>query len=223
MASRRDIGQAGGTEISGTGLLLLAVVTLLASGVVFLLGIYVGKGMVEQRLQQESRVVRLPVPTPGAAAKSDEVDVTFWDKLGKGETTSPPAPSAPAAPTEVETPVRVVPSRPTPAPPAPRPTEKHVEAPPPPPPSRPPPPSLAEAGSLQIQVNAMSERARADELVRDLRGLGYSALISPARVGDRTLYRVRVAGIGSVEAAKAAVARLREQGYPNAFVVAGGE
>jgi len=210
--------ESGKLEISFTSVLLLAAATLVASGVVFLLGIYVGKGIVESRMAQEGRVVRLPVPTPGAAGKSDEVDVTFWDKLAKGEATAAPAP-APTA-TAVETPVRVVPARATPLP-TPRPTEKKVESPPTPAP-RPASPPAAEGGSFQIQVNAMADRNRADELVRDLKGLGYNAFVSSARVADKTLYRVRIAGFPSADAAKQAVTRLRDQGYPNAFLAAEG-
>jgi cell division septation protein DedD len=210
--------EGGKLEISFASVLLLAAATLVASGVVFLLGIYVGKGIVETRMAQEARVVRLPVPTPGAAGKSDEVDVTFWDKLAKGEATVAPA-SAPTA-TPVETPVRVVPAQPSPAP-TPRPTEKKVESPPPPPPRPASPPSV-ERGAFQVQVNAMADRNRADELVRDLKGLGYSAFVSSARVADKTLYRVRIAGFASADAAKQAVTRLRDQGYPNAFLAAEG-
>ena len=210
----------GKFELSAAGVLLLAVATLAASGVVFLLGIYVGKGMVEQRLSQEGRVVRLPVPTPGAAGKSDEVDVTFWDKLAKGEAAAP-APAAVPTPTARETPVRVAPTHPTPAP---RPTEKRAEAPAAAPTRPSPPPVAAESGSFQVQVNAMSDRGRAEELVRDLKGMGYTAYVSSARVADKTLYRVRVSGFSSAEAAKQALTKLREQGYPNAFLVAeGGE
>jgi DedD protein len=209
----------GKFELSAAGVLLLAVATLAASGVVFLLGIYVGKGMVEQRLSQEGRVVRLPVPTPGAAGKSDEVDVTFWDKLAKGE--AAPAPAAVPTPTALETPVRVAPTHPTPAP---RPTEKRAEA-PAAAPTRPSPRQVAaESGSFQVQVNAMADKGRAEELVRDLKGLGYTGYISSARVADKTLYRVRVGGFPSAEGAKQALTKLREQGYPNAFLVAeGGE
>jgi cell division septation protein DedD len=209
--------EGGKLEISFTSVLLLAAATLVASGVVFLLGIYVGKGIVESRMAQEARVVRLPVPTPGAAGKSDEVDVTFWDKLAKGEATVAPSP-APIA-TAIETPVRVVPAMATPAP-TPRPTEKKVERPPAPPPRPASPP--AEGGAFQVQVNAMADRNRADELVRDLKGLGYSAFVSSARVADKTLYRVRIAGFASADAAKQAVTRLRDQGYPNAFLAAEG-
>jgi septal ring-binding cell division protein DamX len=210
--------EGGKLEISFASVLLLAAATLVASGVVFLLGIYVGKGIVESRVAKEARVVRLPVPTPGPAGKSDEVDVTFWDKLAKGEATVVPAP-APTA-TAIETPVRVVPSMATPAA-TPRPTEKKVESPPTPPP-RPTSPPAVEGGAFQVQVNAMADRNRADELVRDLKGLGYSAFVSSARVADKTLYRVRIAGFASADAAKQAVTRLRDQGYPNAFLAAEG-
>lgn len=211
MTKRSD--QSGRFEISGAGILLLGVATLVASGAVFLLGVYVGKAMVEQRMMQESRVVRLPVPTPGAATKSDEVDVTFWDKLAKGEATSPAA--APAAtPTAAEAPVRVAPSQPAARatePPAPEPTAA---------PTKPAAAAPAAKGAFQVQVNAMADKGRADELLRDLKSLGYAAYASSARVGDKTLYRVRVGGLGSEQAAKQAVVRLREQGYPNAFLVA---
>jgi len=206
----------GKFELSAAGMLLLAAATLVATGVVFLLGIYVGKGMVEQRLSQEGRVVRLPVPTPGPGGKNDEVDVTFWDKLAKGEGTAPAA-AAPTA-TALETPVRVAPAHPTAAPRPTEKTEKKAEA----APTRPPAPATADTGSLQVQVNAMADKGRADQLVHDLKGLGYTAFISSARVADKTLYRVRVGGLGSTEAAKQAVTKLREQGYPNAFLVAEG-
>jgi cell division septation protein DedD len=206
--------QRGKFEISGAGILLLAVATLATSGLVFLLGVYVGKGIVEQRLAQNSRVVRLPVPTPGATSKTDEVDVTFWDKLAKGEAATP-VPPAPT-PTTTETPVRIVPSQPSP-----RPTEPRAEA-PTPAPTKPPAPAPVEKGTLQVQVNAMADKTRAEELVRDLKSLGYTAYLSPARVGGKTLYRVRVSHLASEQAAKQTVARLREQGYPEAFLVAEG-
>jgi len=206
--------QHGKFEISGAGILLLAVATLATSGLVFLLGVYVGKGIVEQRLAQNSRDVRLPVPTPGATSKTDEVDVTFWDKLAKGEAATP-VPPAPT-PTTTETPVRVVPSQPSP-----RPTQPRAEA-PIPAPTKPPAPAAVEKETLQVQVNAMADKARAEELVRDLKSLGYTVYISPARVGGKTLYRVRVSNLASEQAAKQTVARLREQGYPQAFLVAEG-
>lgn len=208
--------QSGKFEISGAGVLLLAVATLAASGIVFLLGVYVGKGMIEQRLAQDNRVVRLMVPPPGTPGPGGEVDVTFWDKLAKGGEAGSPAP-APTA-TAAETPVRVVPESPTPpAPPTPEPTEARAAA---PTPGKPAHGDLLEGGRYQVQVNAMADKNRADELVRDLKTLGFTPYVSPAKIGDRTLYRVRVGNLGSEQAAKQAVARLREQGYPSAFLVA---
>jgi cell division septation protein DedD len=75
-------------------------------------------------------------------------------------------------------------------------------------------------GNFQIQVNAMADKARAEELVRDLQRLGYAPFISPAKTGDKTLYRVRVGNLSSADSAKQAVTRLREQGYPDAFLAA---
>jgi rare lipoprotein A len=216
--------ESGKFEISGASVLLLGVATLLASGIVFLLGVYVGKGMVESRMSQEARVVRLPVPA-GTPGKNGEVDVTFWDKLAKGENATP-QPAAPS-PTAAENPVRVVPesTKPSPTVPAAPPTAA-------PPPTHPPSPTRAAApthapaattaaSGYQVQVNAMSERARAEQLVLDLKNLGYTAYVSPASVGEKTLYRVRVTGLASEAAARQAVSRLREQGYPSAFLVAG--
>jgi cell division septation protein DedD len=217
------MNQSGKFEVSGAGLVLLAVATLVASGAVFLLGVYVGKGMVESRMTQEARVVRLPAPAPGAVSKSNEVDVTFWDKLAKGEATpSAPAPAA-ATPTVVETPVRVAPagaptSAPPPAPPTPRPTEPKAAA--PAPTRAPAPSSVGEGGRFQVQVNAMADKVRAEELVRDLKTLGYTAYISPAKVAEKTLYRVRVTNLASEQVARQAVGKLREQGYPQAFLSA---
>lgn len=216
------MNQSGKFEVSGAGLVLLAVATLVASGAIFVLGVYVGKGMVESRMTQEARVVRLPAPAPGAASKGNEVDVTFWDKLGKGETKpSEPAPAA-ATPTAVETPVRIAPAaEPTsapPPPPTPRPTEPKAAA---AVPTRAPTPQRGgESGRFQVQVNAMADKVRAEELVRDLQSLGYSAYISPAKVAEKTLYRVRVTNLASEQVARQAVGKLREQGYPQAFLSA---
>jgi DedD protein len=221
---RSGRGESGRFEVSGAGVLLLAVATLLASAIVFLLGVYVGKGMVESRMSQEARVVKLPVPA-GTPGKNGEVDVTFWDKLAKGENATP-QPAAPS-PTAAETPVRVAPesAKPSPTVPAAAPTAVPAATRPPSPtrasaPTHAPAATTAPSG-YQVQVNAMSDRVRAEQLVLDLKNLGYTAYVSPANVGQKTLYRVRVSGLASEAAARQAVSRLREQGYPSAFLVAG--
>jgi cell division septation protein DedD len=66
----------------------------------------------------------------------------------------------------------------------------------------------------------MSERARADSIVRDLARKGYTATISPAVIGGKTLYRVRVVGLANEESARQAMGRLRADGYPEARLAA---
>ncbi len=216
----------GKFEVSAGLVVLLGGATFAASVIVFLLGVYVGKGMVEQRLAQESRVVRLPVPTPGASLKSGEDDVTFWGKL-RGTPSSSTPEAVPA--TQTEAAIRIAPPAPTAAPaeeraaPTPAPTRPAAAARPAPTraPARAPaaPPIAVEGGSAAVQVNAMGDKGRAEALVKDLAGLGYTAYLSPAKVGGTTLYRVRVGGLGGEEAAKQALGKLRELGYPKAFLV----
>jgi cell division septation protein DedD len=80
--------------------------------------------------------------------------------------------------------------------------------------------AASDQGSYQVQVNALADRPAADHLVRELDGKGYKAVISPAKVGARTLYRVRVGRFATEESARKAVAHLREIGYPRSFVAA---
>lgn len=198
----------GKLEVSVGSLIMLGATTVVATGIVFLLGIYVGKGITEQRLAQEQRVVRLPAGEPGAATGSGEVEVTFWDRLNKGDSGGG-APAATPEPTATELAVRVAPPTAVASPPptpAPAPTMA--------------PRAAIEGGTFQVQVTAVAERASAEKLVRELETKGYDAEISPAKVGGKTLYRVRVGKFPSDEAARQAVAKLRSQGYPRAFVAA---
>ena len=84
--------------------LVLFVAWTVTCGLVYLLGFYVGKGVSEQRLDTEERVVRLPVTAgPPAAGQRPKSDLTFYDTLAKsadrpGSPTPEPQP-APKAPT----------------------------------------------------------------------------------------------------------------------------
>lgn len=219
----------GKLEVSLAGLMLLGVATLVTTGVVFLLGAYVGKGLAERRFAEEQRVVRLPLTVaPPAKTGEGQGEGTIWDRLSRGEGEKPegaaPAPAAtegpihvpaPQAPTPASTPTAVptvVPTA-TAVPAAARPAAPRPAVPPAPPP-------VAGGMRYQVQVNAMAEKARAEQLVRDLKTAGYNAYISPGAVSGRTLYRVRVGKFPNEESARQAVSRLREQGYPNAFLAA---
>lgn len=197
----------GSFEVSFAGVLLLGIATMIASAVVFLLGIYVGKGIAEQRFEAEQTIVRLPASP--LATPRESTDVTFYDRLER----SPAAGAAPAAtPTEAaEEPLRVEPPAGARAEPtnAPAPVAEPTEA-----------PVVAGVDAFKVQVAAMSDRKRADSIVRDLSRKGYTATVSPAVIGGKTLYRVRVVGLATEEAARQAMGRLRAEGYPEARLAA---
>lgn len=205
----------GKIEVSVGGVIMLAAATLLATGIVFLLGIYVGKGIAEERLAAEQRVVRLPAPPPPDEDAEHEA-LSFWDRLNAEEDRG--AAASRPEPTPTESSVRVAP------PPAPSPTA----APPPPPtptmkPTPQPRPTTPPAlhGKFQVQVQALADRAAAERIARDLEGRGYQSHLSPAKAGDRTLYRVRVGPFATEDEARRAIARLKTEGYPDAFLAAG--
>lgn len=209
----------GKLEVSLAGLVFLALATLVASGIVFLFGVYVGKGVAEQRFVEEQRVVRLPVTAAAPAAKAGEAEPTIWENLSRGEggaASAAPAPTATEAPIHVPAPEAKPPTlAPTPTAAA-TPTAVPVR----PAPPAPVPPPLAKGMRYQVQVNAMAEKVRAEQLVRDLKASGFNAYISPGTVSGRTLYRVRIGKYPTEEAARQTIVRLREQGFPKAFLAA---
>ena len=210
----------GKLEVSLAGLVFLGLATLVASGIVFLFGVYVGKGVAEQRFVAEQRVVRLPVTAAAPAAKAAEAEPTIWENLSRGEggaASAAPAPTptevpihVPAREAKPPTPAPTVAASPTAAPAAVRPATPVPAVPPP----------LVKGMRYQVQVNAMAEKARAEQLVRDLKASGYNAYISPGAVNGRTLYRVRIGKFPTEEAARQTIVRLREQGFPKAFLAA---
>src|SRR5713101_7823487 len=77
----RRLGSAG----LGFGQIFLIVFGfLIASALIFLFGIWVGRDVAERRLAQEERVVRLPVPVQPTAKetpKEPEADLSFYEQL----------------------------------------------------------------------------------------------------------------------------------------------
>ena len=200
--------------------LVLFVAWTVTCGLVYLLGFYVGKGVSEQRLDTEDRVVRLPVTAgPPAAGQRPKSDLTFYDTLAKSADRpgSPapepqPASKAPtgtlppraAAPTTIPpAPVTTtLPARPTTtlppraaAPPATTPpravTERTI---PPPPPAAPP---------------ARAERATPVEP---------PPRIEPPPASGRGAWTVQAAPTRSREDADALLRRLRGRGYDASVV-----
>src|SRR5690606_6073001 len=80
------------------GVLLLGTATVVASAVVFLLGIYVGKGIAEQRFEAEQTIVRLPASP--LATPRESGDVTFYDRLERTPAAGAAVPATPTAAAE---------------------------------------------------------------------------------------------------------------------------
>ena len=219
MRSRDGIDQSGKFEISAHGRAAArGSDDWLRAAIVFLLGIYVGKGIVEQRMAQESRVVRLPVPTPGAggqeATRSTSRSGTSSPRARRRRRRRPRR-----AATAVETP---------------RACRRRVGATPPPPPpdreakSRPrrrprrrgrrrlPSP---EGGRFQIQVNAMADHKRVRRAGPRPQGsrLRCLHLVGARRRQDAVPRASRWISPRRKRRSKRS-RDLREQGYPNAFL-----
>lgn len=231
-------------ELSRLELAGVAVSTAAGFFVVFLLGIYAGRGMVEQGEQ----VVRLPVPPASDEAAPPPSDLTFYDELGgQGERLGGPAERAGAAPPPEPAAERHLPPPPVagpkeipPAvaehvePEAPSPAiVARVEAPPPPPsPAASPAARLAVAiakpeteippntgGEWSVQVSATRDPRTAQGIMKKLKERGYTAYVRETKRQGATFYRVRVGHYASLEEANKVVSRLRkEPGVPEAFV-----
>jgi cell division septation protein DedD len=225
---------------------VLGLVLIFAGGsaVVFFLGVFVGKGLQESRLQREERVVRLQVGAMGEnrPEPARDNDLPRYNELAEG---SPAA--APGVALAVKKPVDV---RATPAPGGDASTNSPARAAVPAaspamvaslpvartsipgttldelPRSPSSPPALAHVdsarsdGTWSVQVNATKEQAVADEVVGQLRSRGYNAYVVRVSLQGENWYRVRVGRFPTMEAATAVVMRLKnEERYPRAFLV----
>lgn len=212
----------------------------LASVVIFLLGLWVGRDLTERRLLEEEPVVRVPLavvtPTP-EEGQPEAADVAFYQRLKQKaeERLIVQAPTAPPTVAEPQLPVA-----PSPAPslqgwptarapqetrPPQRPTATSrprftptVRV-----PARPQTEEWADAG-WTVQVTATTDAAEARALVQRLRSRGYDAYMvqAPTREGV-TWYRVRVGRFSPRDRAKAEELQRRlrsEGGMSGAFVTA---
>lgn len=211
---------------------------VLASVVIFLLGLWVGRDLTERRLLEEEPLVRVPLelatPTP-EVAQAEPADAAFYQRLKQKaeERLVQAAPTAnlgeasPALPTQP--PRLLLPPTATVAPPVvstrplARPTATFRPRPSPTPASAPrrEGEEWADAG-WTVQVTATTDAAEARALVQRLRSRGYDAYLvqAPSREGV-TWYRVRVGRFSPRERAKAVELqnRLRtEGGMSSAFV-----
>jgi len=81
-------------------------------------------------------------------------------------------------------------------------------------------PDTSKAGNAVIQVGAFRVKATAELLMRQLREKGYEPYLEIRTLqGLGLIHRVRLSGYGSVVGARAAIARLHDQGFDDVFVL----
>lgn len=215
---------------------LLVFGFLIASIIIFVFGMWVGRDLTESHLAEEP-VVRLSVPSkPTPAVAAEGVEKEFYADLKKKayEQLKTPAPAGPTlSPTheslrlptptgrpEQETPTRAaLPTATRPLPVA-RPTQPAQ-----PPPTRAaaptaaPPRDAAAAGPWTVQVGATMDSSEALAITLRLRGLGFEAYTVQAPLRGQTWYRIRVGRFASREDARAVESRLRQTGeFKGAYV-----
>jgi cell division septation protein DedD len=199
----------------------------IASALIFLFGMWVGRDVAERRLVQEERVVRLPIPvrpTPNEEAKR-EVDLAFYEKLKekaqeRQETAAATTPTpAPIILVATVTPIPIAPTPTAGRKPAAAPTPtarlKHSQ---PAQPVREVGDEWADAG-WTVQVNATTNPQQARDMAHALKAKGYDAYTVQAPTRGQTWYRVRVGRFSSRDQAKDLEDRLRTtEGLEHAYV-----
>ena len=208
-------------------LLLLGGAFTLASIIIFLLGIFVGKGIEERKMvKPEEPLVKIPVrpsaqESPGAQAGRPKEELTFYDTLTKSPAAQPMVEEKPKE-TKLAAKVakaEVKESKPqvkeeTPPSPA-KAAEKKVEK---------AAPSAETSQKTQaaetaeqsgkvwtVQVNAFPDERSAKSWVDRLKNKGYNAYVTEARNKGKVWYRVRVGKYGSREEADKVVETLKNK------------
>ncbi|MGC1678339.1 MAG: SPOR domain-containing protein [Candidatus Binataceae bacterium] len=197
-------------EIRAGGAVLILVGLLGLSGAVFALGLIAGYEMARQNTADTAQVASVfPVPTPPA------LEPTPTAAAPEAESSPAAAPSVAAlapvmhpksfAPEAVRTPAARAPqlARPETAPPigaaSPR-TVANAE----------PSPALRKH-PFNIQIDAVMDRAGADDMMRRLRALGFPSAESATSLNGQTWYRVSVGPYATQEEAQAAQEKLHQQ------------
>jgi cell division septation protein DedD len=221
-------------QLNGKQLVFLFMVATVVSVVIFLCGVFVGRGVRAERapLVADSSA-STPLTTPDvapvesgapAAAGSDPTvappppavdELSYFNRLEKsGQPARDPKPSAqkPAAPVKKPAPV-APPAAAGPAPAA------RATVPPPeePPASRSNPPAAATAASeppgqgFALQVTALRERGEAEAIAKRLSSKGYTAYVLTPPSGTPSVYRVRVGKFKTRREAEAIATRLQKE------------
>ena len=190
----------------------------------FLAAIIVVPALVENEETPTSSDVELVVPArPSAELVAPPAQVTPEAKLEAPQSSQERASAvAPVAP-PVEPPPIVAEPKPEPKPelkPEPKPEPKAEAK-----PAVEDPiadfakPETSKVETYWVQVAAVSDKARADSLAKEISGKGYSARVESANTSGGTVYRVRVGPIAGQAKADETKAKLGAAGYTTGRVV----
>ncbi len=203
-------------------MVLLGGAFVLAAAVIFILGMFVGKGIEERKIaKQEQPLVKIPVKPEdvaagaGVAQKKDEI--TFND----GVTKPSPDPAILTVPEKAKTEKpaeKIARSEPVPSKTEKQAAKKAPEAAPKKTAAEP-----TEGGNegekiWRAQVNAYPDERSAKLLVDRLKNKGYKAYVSEVENRGRTWYRVSVGPFNNRDEADKMVETLRsKENHPKAF------
>ncbi|HEX4843094.1 MAG TPA: SPOR domain-containing protein [Limnobacter sp.] len=196
---------------------------LVGSIALFLAAIIVVPALVENEPTQTASDVELVVPArPSADTPVELAKVPEQPKLDAPAATQAPAPAVLPPPSQPVEPI-AAPVEPKPEPkvePKPEPkVEPKQEAKTSKPASEDPIAQFAKGEVYWVQVAAVSEKARADALVKELGGKGFAAKVESIKSGNNTVFRVRVGPLSGQAKADETKAKLAQAGYSSGRVV----
>ena len=194
-------------QLNGKQLVFLFIAGTVVAVVIFLLGVFVGRGVraeagaVDPLIAQPSTSV--PDIPPVASSSGSEPpasaseDLSYPSRLGTGDAPrevlrDTPAPKAAARQPELDS------APPAPAAPAPSAVASDV-------------PGEPAGDGFAIQLAALGKRAEAESIVRRLAGKGYSAYLMAPPSGAPAVYRVRVGKFKDRREAESVSARLQKE------------
>jgi cell division septation protein DedD len=211
-------------QLTSKQLVFVFMSTVLVAVVVFLLGVWVGRGIDVGSMAATGEVTdvltqKSPQADPAAGRASSKGGYDYPKMLQDqgGGTGAPASGSAPAGP-----PAEEQPPAPTPAPPPlpalapPTATQDRTQSPPPKPAPPPDPPAKAlpaDGDTWVIQAGAFSNKAGAEKVAADFRGKGYPVTVTPGPT-----FKVWIGSYPKKAAADQVAARLRKE-WPDLRVI----
>jgi cell division septation protein DedD len=189
-SNRRDPDRVRELRLEGIGLYLVGLVIVVVLGAAFY------GGRLYERSTRPAGDAAYDVENPlenvvrGEEPADVDADANYFDRVDGGEKQAEPQREAAGPAAE------------------PPPTAERPEQ----------PPMAATGGSFYVQVFAGRDRSLAGTVLDKLQTAGYAARLDRVPEGQGALYKVRVGGYGERAEADAAAERLKNGGFPGAWV-----